>query len=105
MKKITFGKKGWTVFAASRSPEENIPQALKIRGYRDVTIEDAPDANVWGESEQIVSVTGSFSGVDKPYLLYLTSDREADERVREALSFLYPEAALNLTSTLMDRPE
>lgn len=105
MKKITFGKKGRTVFPMCPSAEQNIPQALRLRGYGDVTIEHTPAEEVWGENEQIVSVTGTFTGMGKPILLYLTDDREADEKVREALSFAHPESTLNLTSTLIDRPE
>lgn len=103
MKKIVFGEKGRVVYTPSPVVEVSILEALKVRGWSNVSCEAAPEEDVWEGATRVTAVTGTLGGSGASYLMFLTPDPEADEAVREALSFTKPEASM--TSVLMDRPE
>lgn len=98
-----FGGKGRVVYTPSPVAEASILQALKVRGWSKVSCEAATEEEVWEGATRVTAVIGALRGSGAPYLMFLTPDLEADEAVREAMSFAMPEASM--TPILMDRPE
>jgi hypothetical protein len=103
LKKITFGTKGWVLFTDNKGVEEAVVRALTIRGHSNVSVEDVSGESIWGGTKQTSVVSGTLGGSGSPYLMYLTRDTEADEKVREAMSLTVPQA--DMTSVLMSKPE
>lgn len=102
MEKITFGKGGrWCIY--TYGVPMTLAEVLAMRGYDSVDTSEVKESAMWRGTKRIVAVRGVLHSSESTRLLYFAPDTETDEKVREALSWKYPQYSAE--SIYMDKPE
>lgn len=93
MHKITFGGKGYTLFASSISMQYILKEALTLRGHEKVTSLPHQES-IWSGAEYMLAVSGPLSPQDPSTLIFLTDSEETAEKAKDALGLTHPDAIL-----------